>query len=146
MILDISTPLLKSLVINGALTFLQNDTFPLNLTLNSYSVFIHSGGQLKIGNSTNPYNGNATIILYGHPSNQTVSYDPIIYGGNKVLANLGLLALYGKSRSRNSRLFAPVYIGNTTALVEPNLDWVAGDRLYLAPTATQYDHNDFMTI
>jgi len=114
--------------------------------LNSYSVFIYSGGQLKIGNSTNPYNGNATIILYGNPNNQTVSFDPVIYGGNKILANLGLLAFYGKTRSRNSRLFAPVYIGNTTAFVEPNLDWVAGDKIYLAPTATQYDHNDYMTI
>jgi hypothetical protein len=69
MILDISTPILNSLVINGALTFKQNDISPLNLTLNSYSVFIYSGGQLLIGNSTNPYNGNATIVLYGNPNN-----------------------------------------------------------------------------
>jgi len=69
MILDITTPLLNSLVINGALTFIQNDTTPQNITLNSYSVLIFSGGQLLIGNSTNPYNGNATIILYGNPSN-----------------------------------------------------------------------------
>ena len=69
MILDIDTPILKSLVINGALTFLQNDTTPINLTLNAYTIFIYSGGQLKIGNSTNPFNGIATIKLYGNPNN-----------------------------------------------------------------------------
>ena len=37
-------------------------------------------------------------------------------------------------------------MGNTTAFVEPTLDWVAGDQLYLAPTATQYTHSDYMTI
>jgi len=109
MILDIDTPILKSLVINGALTFLQNDTSPINLTLNAYSIFLYSGGQLKIGNSTNPFNGIATVKLFGVPNNQTIAFDPVIEGGNKVLANLGLLAFYGASRSRNSRLLAPVY-------------------------------------
>jgi len=51
------------------------------------------------------------------------------------LANLGLVAFYGASRSRNSRLLAPVYKGNSSVLVSPTLDWKAGDRVYLAPTA-----------
>ena len=30
--------------------------------------------------------------------------------------------------------------------MSPTLDWKAGDRIYLAPTASQYTHSDYMTI
>lgn len=50
-LLDISTPLLNNLVINGRLTFLNNLTNPLDLTLNARTVFVHAG-ELIIGNET----------------------------------------------------------------------------------------------
>jgi hypothetical protein len=63
-----------------------------------------------------------------------------------MIANLGLVSFHGKPRSRNSRLRAPVNRGETAALVDSGLDWQAGDRVYLAPTATQHSHSDYMNI
>ena len=37
-------------------------------------------------------------------------------------------------------------MGDTQIVVEPDLDWVVGDQIYLAPTALQYDHSDYVTI
>ena len=50
-VLDITTPLLNNLVINGRLTFLNNLTNPLDLTLNAHTIFVHAG-ELIIGNET----------------------------------------------------------------------------------------------
>ena len=63
-----------------------------------------------------------------------------------MLANLGLVSLWGKPRDRISRLRQPCSWGNKTALVSSGLDWVAGDRLYLAPTAIQHTHSDYVNI
>ena len=63
-----------------------------------------------------------------------------------MLANLGLVSFWGQSRSRNSRLRQTCYWGNTTALVSSGLDWVAGDRVYLAPTAVQHTHSDYVNV
>lgn len=54
-----------------------------------------AGGELIIGNSTAPYNGTATIKLYGISTDQTLAFDSSIYGGNKMLANLGLVSFWG---------------------------------------------------
>jgi len=54
--------------------------------------------------------------------------------GNKLLLNTNKVLLYGKPRSRASRLRVPVFNGKTTTIVETGLDWVAGDQLYFAPT------------
>ena len=63
-----------------------------------------------------------------------------------MIANLGLVSMWGSKRDRISRLRQPCYWGNTSALVSPGLDWVAGDRLYLAPTAVQHTHSDYVNI
>lgn len=43
--------------------------------------------------------------------------------------------MYGKSRSRMSRLTQPAMANSTSFYVETGLDWVAGDRLGLLPTS-----------
>lgn len=72
-LLDISTPVLNNLVINGRLTFLNNVTNPLDLTLNAKTIFVHAG-ELIIGNETQPYVGSATIKLYGKPTDPTLAF------------------------------------------------------------------------
>ena len=56
-------------------------------------------------------------------------------GGNKVLGVTGLVAFYGKPRDRMSRLLKPVFMGQDTIVVEPDLDWQEGDEIFLACTA-----------
>lgn len=66
--------------------------------------------------------------------------------GNKLLLNTANMKFFGKPRDRASRLLAPVYNGASTVLVDTDLDWVAGDRLYFAPTNLQWTHSEYRTI
>jgi hypothetical protein len=76
----------------------------------------------------------------------TLTLGGTISAGNKVLATVGTVKMYGKSRSRQSRLTEPVLKGATTINVATGLDWVTGDKLHIAPTAMQFDHSDYKTI
>ncbi len=93
-LLDIDTAILGNLVINGRLTFLNNLTNPLDLTLHAHTIFVHAG-ELLIGNETNPFSGTATIKLYGAPTDPSLAFSDQVEGGNKVLAITGLAKIYG---------------------------------------------------
>ena len=66
--------------------------------------------------------------------------------GNKILANTGLVSMHGKERDRESILKEDAYQGFDEIRVERNLDWVAGDEIYLAPTNMQWTHSEYRTI
>jgi hypothetical protein len=51
------------------------------------------------------------------------------------LANAGLIRFYGKDRNHLSRLTRPVNKKDLEMWVERDLDWVAGDRIAIAPTS-----------
>lgn len=135
MLFDIDeTPLLKKLTINGRLSFM-NDSEPHNQTIHTKIMYIRQG-ELLIGDPEIPYNGNATIILYGEPNDETLAFSLGIEGGNKVFVIVGKAHIYGEKRDQLSRLRETVLKGDQTARVSSGLDWVAGDRLALLPTAT----------
>jgi len=85
-----------------------------------------------------PFVQNAKITLHGTATGATLAMTGALEAGNKLLANTGLISMHGEGRSRWSRLRAVAEKGDTSALVEPFLDWKAGDRVYLAPTAMQF--------
>jgi len=87
-VLDISTPRLFKLTVNGRLTFLNDVKEPKNLTLNTNLLYVRAG-ELIIGNQTHPYNGEAKIVLYGEPNDETLAYSMTVETGNKVLAIVG---------------------------------------------------------
>jgi len=47
--------------------------------------------------------------------------------GNKMIANVGKVKIYGAPRSRMSRLLAEVLKDASSCTVEKDLDWKAGD-------------------
>ena len=145
MILDIETPILKQLTVNGRLTFLYNQSVPQNITLHTKILYVRAG-ELLIGNATHPYIGNATIKLYGQPTDETIAFSPEIETGNKVLAIIGTVKFYGQNRDRMSRLRATSFKKDKSITVYPGLDWRAGDRLAVMPTATQLTHTDYVVI
>jgi hypothetical protein len=145
MILDIETPMLIQLTVNGRLTFLNDEVEPRNLTIHTKLMYVRQG-ELIIGNETHPFNGNATIILYGEPEDETLAYSYTVETHNKVLGIVGLAKMYGQPRDRMSRLKATVNRGDKSATVSSGLDWKRGDKLALMPTALQNLHTDYMEV
>jgi hypothetical protein len=121
MILDIEeTPVLRLIRVNGILSF--SDL--MNVNLQAKHIFVRAG-ELHIGNETNPYQHNAQITLYGEKNAETIVYDNAIEAGNKVLANVGTVKMFGKSRTKKmTRLRQEVNKGNTEIYVETGLDLV----------------------
>jgi len=122
MILDVNTEIMNSLEINGRLTFLNNETDPLDLTLSSKLINIRAG-ELFIGNETHPFNGQATVMLNGRFSEPSLLVGLAQPLGNKVMAVTGTAKLFGQPRDNMSRLRATCFKGDTSVTVFAGLDW-----------------------
>jgi len=67
---------------------------------------------------------------------ETIVYDNAIEAGNKLIANVNIMRIYGKPRQwKMTRLRNPVLKGQREFTVEPNLEIFPGDRLGLLPTS-----------
>ena len=114
----------------------------MDITMHAYHVFVRAG-ELHIGNETHPHNHTATIVLYGERNEEAMAFDAAIEAGNKIIANVGLIKMFGKNRSTQyTRLHANINKGDTKIIVEPNLDLVAGDRLALTASSYQWDSSE----
>lgn len=105
MIYDLKTPspTFKLIVVNGALSFLQDDK--TDLELRAYHIFINVG-ELNIGTKDKPFTTKAQITLFGEAKSDTIVYAKAIEAGNKVISNTGSVQMFGVKRSRMSRLVA----------------------------------------
>jgi len=92
-------------------------------------------GELIIGSEEEPFTNNATITLMGDQETETLKLSGTVDGGNKVLGVTNVVKMYGLPRTNMLRLLTPVYKGQNQIIVEAGHDWVAGDEIYLAPTA-----------
>jgi hypothetical protein len=106
-----------------------------NTTFRAKHIFIRAG-ELHIGSKEDPFLGLCTILLYGEKDAKHVVYDNAIEAGNKLIANLNTMRIYGKQRSHHfSRLFKEAKKGDKQIFIAKGLDIVAGDRLALLPTS-----------
>lgn len=80
--------------VNGKLTF-QNET---NIHFKARHLFVRYGS-LEIGNETHPFNGSARITLYGEKNFEHMAFDNAIEAGNKIIANVGTIKMYGQPRT-----------------------------------------------
>jgi hypothetical protein len=137
--LNSSSPVYKLIRVNGKLTF-DNET---DTHLKCKHLFIRAG-ELHIGSEEYPYAKNARITLYGEKQMETIVYDNAIEAGNKLIANVNILRIYGKARGWSmTRLSSPAEKGSNSFYVEAGLDIVPGDRLALLPTSYDpHTHDD----
>jgi len=139
MILDIEeTPILKLIRVNGVITFSDE----MNVHLRAKHIFVRAG-ELHIGNETHPYNHTAKITLCGEKDSEAIVYDNAIEAGNKVLANVGKVKMFGQPRTTKlARLHQEAKRGDTQLTINLGLDLVAGDRIALPPTGYQYNRSE----
>jgi len=61
-------------------------------------LFIRAG-ELHIGSEEMPIETFARLTLYGEKNAEAIVYDNAIEAGNKLIANVNLMKIYGKPRS-----------------------------------------------
>ena len=146
MILDVKNPpVFKSIEINGRLT-IQNDGE--TYTLQSYLIYVRKG-ELIVGTEDKPFTGKAIFTLHGTRADKDVYFnDKMFEGGNKVIANTGMLKMYGKVvATKWSRLAATAPAGQSWILLADDpTGWEVGDELGIAPSGRDYTQRDFAVI
>ena len=143
MIYDLTdSPVYRLIRVNGILTF-SNAT---NTHLRCKHLFVRAG-ELHIGSKDLPYPKQARITLYGAKEEDAIVYDNAIEGGNKLIANVNKISIWGQARKQTvTRLTAEALFGANSFKVEPGLDLVAGDRLGLAPTSFELLAADYVHV
>lgn len=137
------SPKLNLLKIQGCLNFRTDNT--IDQTLHAHQIYV-LGGKLTIGSALAAYTRKARIVLYGSYNDQFITMPGAAEAGNKMIANVGTVRMFGTDRSRIARLTAECQKGATSCTVATGLDWVAGDKLGFAPTATQHTHYEIVEV
>uniref|UniRef100_UPI001A9C9449 G8 domain-containing protein n=1 Tax=Altererythrobacter segetis TaxID=1104773 RepID=UPI001A9C9449 len=124
-VLDVNPPALRSLTINGKLSF-ANDR---DLELKTEWIYL-SGGELDIGSEAKPYTRQATITL-----TDTVPGEDINTMGDRGIMMLnGTLELHGDRTNTWTKLASTAKAGSSRIEVLNASGWRKGDVIVLAST------------
>jgi len=106
MILDVKeTPVFTMVTVNGLLYFSDE----MDVHLQAFHILVRAG-ELHIGNETRPHPKNALITLHGLKTEDFNQYPNSVELGNKVLANVGLVKMFGQKRAQKmTRLTAEAF-------------------------------------
>ncbi len=126
-VLDVTPPALRSLTINGKLSFADNK----DLELTTEWVMLH--GELEIGTEAKPHTRNATITL----ANTVPGEDMQTMGDRGIMLMGGKLSLHGNRKDSWTKLAKTAAAGSNTIEVLNTGDWKKGDMIVVA--STDYD-------
>src|SRR3954471_24188223 len=124
-LLDVSTPPLHGLHIEGKLSF--SDKADLELT--TEWIMVH--GELAIGTEAKPHTRKATITLTDNVKGEDVM---VGMGDRGIMVSGGTLNLHGSTTNTWSRLSATANAGATSIQVLDAKGWRVGDEIVLAST------------
>jgi len=129
-VLDVAPPPLRSLTINGKLSFADNK----DLELSTEWVMVH--GELEIGTEARPHTRKATITLTDNVKDEDMSG---IGGTNDrsdrgIMMMGGTLSLHGNRKNSWTKLSKTAEAGSNSIEVLNAAQWRAGDEIVLAST------------
>ena len=128
-VLDVTTPALRSLTINGKLSFADNK----DLELTTEWIMLH--GELEIGTEVKPHTRKATITLTDNVKDEDMGG----MGGNDrsdrgIMLMGGTLNLHGDRQNTWTKLARTAEAGSNSIQVLNAAGWRVGDEIVLAST------------
>ncbi|HWK42788.1 MAG TPA: G8 domain-containing protein [Croceibacterium sp.] len=123
--LDVSPPTLRSLTIQGKLSFSDER----DIELKTDWIYL-PGGELEIGTEARPYTRNATITLTDNAPGEDIN----TMGDRGIMLMRGTLSLHGNRDHTWSKLAKTAEKGATSIEVLDASQWRAGDEIALAST------------
>ncbi|KAI5091821.1 fibrocystin-L precursor, partial [Silurus meridionalis] len=140
-LLDVSTPVLKMLLIQGGtLIFDEAD-----IELQAENILITDGGTLQIGTEAKPFQHKAIITLHGHLRAPELP----VYGAKTLGVREGVLDLHGIPIPITwTRLAQTANNGSNTLVLMDSVTWKVGDEIVIASTGARHSQqqNEVMTI
>ncbi|HEY7806500.1 MAG TPA: G8 domain-containing protein [Croceibacterium sp.] len=124
-VLDISPPVLRSLTIDGKLSFSDK----ADLALTTDWIYL-PGGELDIGSEAHPYTHQATITLTDKVPDENIN----TMGDRGILMLNGTLSLHGDRTNSWTKLARTAKAGSSRIEVLDAKGWRKGDEIVLAST------------
>ena len=123
-VLDVSTPALNGMTINGKLRFADT----ADLLLRTEWIMVH--GELEIGTDETPFEHNATITLTNNVKDEQL----MGMGDRGIMLSGGTLNLHGTRTNTWTKLANTAEAGATSIEVLNAEQWQVGDEIVLAST------------
>ena len=138
LVLDIKTPILAILLINGGELIFDDEED--GVELHSELVLITNNGKLQIGTEEQPYQHKAQIVMYGH----VLSTELPLFGAKTLAVRGGTLDLHGKPIMNTwTKLSATARPGDTEINVQHDIsDWEVGGTIVIPTTSFSIRENE----
>lgn len=137
-ILDIATPILDAILVEGSLSI---DDVP-NLTLDAHYIFVH-GGSFTIGTEDNPFINDITITIHGNRESPALPN----YGNKFIAIRNGVLDIHGDPRTPSWTLLeTTAIIGATSITLQESVNWKVGEQIVIATTSYLVEETEVRTI
>ncbi|XP_067947416.1 fibrocystin-L-like [Watersipora subatra] len=134
LLLDMDTPILKVLLIQGGkLVFDEKD-----VELNAENILITDGGTLEVGTEDEPFQHRAIITLHGHLR----SLEMPIYGAKTLALRNGTLDLHGIPKVSWTVLGSSANAGDFDIVLQQPVDWEVGDEIAIASTGHRHSQKE----
>ena len=135
-------PVLKSVVVEGALIFEDFDNNGQEKTFESYFIMVREG-VLQIGTKDEPYESKLTITLHGTRESETFPG----FGNKNIMVQGGSIDMHGKPRNITwTKLDSSADKGASSITVQGKVDWQVGEKVIIAPTARSRHEAEERTI
>ncbi|KAM3928399.1 fibrocystin-L-like [Leptodactylus fuscus] len=133
-LLDVSTPVLKMLLIQGGtLVFDEAD-----IELQAENILITDGGALQIGTEQAPFQHKAIITLHGYIRSPELP----LYGAKTLAVRHGTLDLHGIPVPVTwTRLAQTAQNGSSTLILQKSVTWKPGDEIVIASTGDRHSQS-----
>ena len=139
LILDVDTPNLAKLIIDGDLTF---DSTQKKIRLTAALIWVRVG-MIYAGSQAVPYPNDIEITLTGTRASPSLLIDSFIDSYNKILAVTGSMKLYGIASNISwTRLSVSAYENQNQVQLIQAVDWSVGSEIVIAPTESNYSHHE----
>ncbi|XP_041664378.1 fibrocystin-L-like [Cheilinus undulatus] len=134
-LLDISTPVVKMLLIQGGtLVFDEAD-----IELQAENILITDGGQLQVGQEGAPFQHKAIITLHGNLRSPELP----VYGSKTLAVREGVLDLHGIPVPVPwTHLAQTANEGSNTLILKKAVTWKAGDEIVIASTGHRHSQKE----
>ncbi|XP_072562121.1 PKHD1 like 1, tandem duplicate 1 [Paramormyrops kingsleyae] len=140
-LLDMTTPVLKMLLIQGGTLVFDE----IDIELQAENILLTDGGVLQIGTEAAPFQHKAIITLHGHLRSQELP----IYGSKTLGVRQGVLDLHGIPIPTTwTHLNETAPAGSSTLTLKQAVTWKAGDQIAIASTGDRHSQmeNEMLTI
>jgi len=152
MVFDLNdkSPIYNKIFVNGDLTFKNDSTNNDTMHLKAHIIYVRSGS-INIGSKDYPFTKKAMVSLWGKRTAESMVYDNSVFAGNKIIANVGTINMYGMPRKQQmTRLHQEAKKGQDHIFVDKGLELVAGEyvgeKIGIAPTGYETSASDYMIV